>query len=136
MRTSIPTNKAETVAIKIFHRDNPDKFMPMISADARLIVWPGVGADVANMNYVVLEPGEANTPHAHATSEDTIFILEGRGSVADFENDSVLEYEAGDAIHVPADLKHAVRADRGCRVVSVGGPCPPDPFLLKLINEQ
>lgn len=119
------------MAIKVFHRDEPDVYLPMISKDARLVVWPGVGAQVANMNYVVLEPGEANDPHAHPESEDTIFILEGRGSVADLDNDAVLEFEAGDAIHVPAGVRHAVRADRDSRIVSVGGPCPADAYLLK-----
>ena len=32
------------------HCDKPDRLMPMISRDARLIVWPGVGAMTANMN--------------------------------------------------------------------------------------
>ena len=120
------------MAIKQFHRDEPDHYMPLISKDARLVVWPGVGSEMANMNYVVLEPGEENVPHAHSESEDTIFILEGRGSVADLDNDSVLEFEAGDAVHVPTGVKHAVRADRDSRIVSVGGPCPPDRHLLKL----
>ncbi|WP_420638630.1 cupin domain-containing protein [Candidatus Poriferisocius sp.] len=120
------------MAIKLFHRDEPDHYMPMISSDARLVVWPGVGSEMANMNYVVLELEEENVPHAHSESEDTIFILEGRGSVADLDNDQVLEFVAGDAVHVPAGVKHAVRADRGSRIVSVGGPCPPDRHLLKL----
>ena len=120
------------MAIKQFHRDQPDHYMPLISDDARLVVWPGVGSEMANMNYVVLEPGEENVPHAHSESEDTIFILEGRGSVADLDNDIVHEFEAGDAVHVPTGVKHAVRANRDSRIVSVGGPCPPDRYLLKL----
>ena len=65
------------MAIRVFHRDNPDLMLPMISKDARLVVWPGVGAHTANMAYVRMEPGERNVPHAHAQSEDAIFILEG-----------------------------------------------------------
>ena len=120
------------MAIKVFHRDSPDRYMPIISNDARLVIWPGVGANTANMNYVVLEAGEMNVPHAHSDSEDTIYILEGTGSVADLDNDSVLEFTAGDAVHVPPGVRHAVRADRDSRIVSVGGPCPPDYELLKL----
>lgn len=120
------------MGIKVFHRDEPDLYMPMISKDARLVIWPGVGAETANMNYVVLEPGEMNVPHAHTESEDTIFIIEGKGSVADLDNDSVLEFTAGDAVHVPPGVRHAVRADRNSRIVSIGGPCPPDYELLKL----
>ena len=103
----------------------------MISRDARLVVWAGVGAETANMNYVVMEPGEANTPHEHADSEDTIFVLEGAGTIADLSSGEELEFEAGQAIHVPPGVRHQVRADRGSRVISVGGPCPADRAGLK-----
>lgn len=124
---------AEPVAagpIRLFHRDRPSHLLPLISSDARLVVWPGVGAEYANLNYVTMEAGEANTPHAHPTSEDTIYILEGKGSIDDLTNDVRLEFEAGDVIHVPPGIRHAVRADRDERVVSCGGPCPPDRALF------
>src|SRR6476646_7301818 len=94
------------MAIRVFHRDTPDRLLPMISRDARLIVWPGVGAMTANMNYVRLEPGEANIPHIHA----------------------------GQAIHVPIGVKHAVAAGQGVGVVSTGGPCPADFRMLKAVG--
>ena len=122
------------MAVHVFHRDRPDVMLPVISKDARLVVWPGVGAETANMNYVVLEPGEANVPHVHAESEDSVFILEGRGTAHDFDNDRRLEFEAGQAVHVPAGLKHAIAADRGARVVSAGGPSPADRGLLKAVG--
>ena len=105
--------------------------MPMISEDARLIVWPGVGSHFANMNFVVLQPGERNVPHAHHASEDTIYILSGRGSVQDLSNDMVLDINEGDVVHVPVGLVHAVRADKGSRIQSIGGPSPPDLDMLK-----
>src|SRR6185295_12186256 len=98
---------------RLFHRDRPSKRVPMISSDARLVVWIGVGARTANMNYVRLVPGEENVPHAHAESEDTILILSGRGSVDDLTNGSTLPFEAGQVIHVPVGLEHRVKADRG-----------------------
>jgi mannose-6-phosphate isomerase-like protein (cupin superfamily) len=117
--------------VRLFHRDRPSKLMPIISSDARLVVWVGVGAKTANMNYVRLTPGEANKPHSHAESEDTIMILSGRGTVDDLTNGVTLEFEAGDAIHVPVGLEHRVKADRGSGVESVGGPCPPDLAMAK-----
>jgi quercetin dioxygenase-like cupin family protein len=117
--------------LRLFHRDRPSRRVPMISSDARLVVWPGVGAETANMNYVRLAAGEENVPHAHPESEDTIVILSGRGSVDDLTNGVTLEFEAGDVIHVPVGLEHRVRADRGSAVESVGGPCPPDRAMLK-----
>jgi quercetin dioxygenase-like cupin family protein len=119
------------MAIRIFHRDHPTLRLPLISKDARFVVWPGVGAWNANMNYVVLEPGEANVPHIHTISEDTIFILEGAGTIRDFTNNIELPFHAGCAVHVPVGVKHAVAADRGVKIVSVGGPCPADVPLLK-----
>ena len=122
------------MAVKVFHRDKPDVMLPIISNDARLVVWPGVGAETANMNYVILEPGEANTPHVHAESEDSVFILDGKGSVQDFDNDRRLEFEAGQVVHVPVGLRHAIAADRGVRVVSAGGPSPADRGLLRAVG--
>lgn len=113
-----------------FHRDRPARRVPMISKDARLVVFPGVGAQTANMNYVVLEPGEANQPHSHQVSEDTIVILSGRGSVDDLTHRVTLRFEAGDVIHVPVAIEHRVKADLGSGIVSVGGPCPADPAML------
>ena len=103
----------------------------MIASDARLIVWPGTGSETANMNYVRMQPGEENVPHHHPVSEDTIFILEGRGSIADLTNDKLLEFEAGQVIHVPVGVEHQVRGDRGAQIISVGGPSPADKALLR-----
>ena len=83
------------------------------------------------MNFVRLEPGEANVPHIHPESEDTIYILQGCGTVVDFDHDIRLSFETGDVIHVPTGIKHAVHADRGEAVVSVGGPAPADRHMLR-----
>ena len=122
------------MAIRVFHRDHPSLRLPLISKDARFVVWPGVGAWRANMNYVVLEPGEANVPHIHTISEDTIFILEGKGTIKDYTNNVELPFHAGCAVHVPVGIKHAVAADRGTKIISVGGPTPADVPLLKAVG--
>ena len=119
------------MAVRVFHRDRPGLIVPMIARDARLVVWPGVGAETANMNYVDMQPGERNVPHVHSESEDTIFILDGRGTIDDLTNDSRLEFEAGQVVHVPVGVWHSVTADRGSRIESVGGPCPADYVMLR-----
>ncbi len=81
------------------------------------------------MNHVILEPGEANVPHAHADSEDTIFILDGTCTVRDFTNDVTLRAEANSIVHIPAGIQHALTAIT--RVESVGGPVPPDLAMLR-----
>ena len=119
------------MGVRVFHRDRPDQMLPMIASDARLIVWPGTGSETANMNYVRMQPGEKNVPHSHPVSEDTIFILSGKGTIADLTNDTALEFEAGQVIHVPPGVRHQVRGDRGEEIVSVGGPSPADMALLR-----
>ncbi|HWE14732.1 MAG TPA: cupin domain-containing protein [Solirubrobacteraceae bacterium] len=130
------TADAPSRSVRLFHRDRPDLLMPPISSDARLVVWPGVGAFSANMNYVRMQPGEENVPHVHPLSEDTIYIVEGRGSVRNVDDDTVQQFGPGQAIFVPAGVCHQVRADAGVPVVSVGGPCPPDYEMLRRLGAE
>lgn len=117
--------------IRAFHRDEPGLRVPMISADARLVVWYGVGATNANMNFVVLEPGERNKEHLHRSSDDTIFILEGRGTAEDVTNGVKLPFGPGSTVTIPPGVIHTIAADQGERVVSAGGPCPADLDMLR-----
>lgn len=122
------------MAIRVFDRENPSLRLPLISKDARFVIWPGVGAWTANLNYVRLEPGEANVPHIHTVSEDLIFILEGEGTIYDYTSNISLPFHAGCIVHVPVGVKHAVKADRGSHIVSVGGPAPADVPLLRAVG--
>ena len=125
-------SKTASPGIRVFHREEPTAMVPMIARDARLIVWPGVEAYTANMNYVDMQPGERNVEHVHVESEDTIYILDGKGSIDDLTTDLRLEFEAGDAVFVPAGVWHAVSGDRDDHVESVGGPCPADWNMLRV----
>ena len=83
------------------------------------------------MNRVLLEPGEANVPHNHPQSEDTIFILEGRGVAVDLTHNEEHHLEPGMIVHVPAGVQHVVKASSDSSLLSVGGPAPPDFDLLR-----
>src|ERR671934_2509663 len=122
------------MAIRVFHRDRPDLMLPMIARDARLVVWPGVGAQMANMNYVDMQPGEENVAHTHEESEDAIVILDGEGTIDDLMSGVSHRFHTGQVVFVPVGVPHRVRADRGSRLESVGGPCPPDKNLLRAIG--
>jgi quercetin dioxygenase-like cupin family protein len=126
-----PATPRPTPTIALHHRDRPGLQVPFISRDARLVVWLGAGAETANMNYVVLEPGERNKEHVHAISEDTIHILEGHGTAENVSTGEKLAFGPGDTVHIEVGYWHAVAADRGERVVSVGGPCPADTDMLR-----
>ncbi len=118
--------------IRGYHRDEPGVMVPFISDDARLVVWYGEGAVNANMNYVVMEPGERNKEHLHRYSEDTILILEGHGTAEDVTNGNKLTFGPLDVVHIPPGIIHAVAADKGERVISAGGPCPADLDMLRV----
>jgi quercetin dioxygenase-like cupin family protein len=123
-----------TGSIQVFDPTIEGLPIPMISRQGRLVVWPGVGAETATMVYVILEPGDENDPHKHESSDDTIAILEGRGSIDNLTDGTTHGFEAGDVVFVRAGIRHKVKADRGSRIVSAGGPCPPDYRMLKAIG--
>jgi quercetin dioxygenase-like cupin family protein len=134
-RLGLPEREARSVqanagpGLRVFDVDRDGVAMPLISRDARMVVWPGVGARTAPMNYVILESDEGNTPHQHPVSEDTIYVLEGEGTV---ENQTLNEthlIQRECVLHIPPTVVHAVRART--RMVSVGGPCPPDLDFLR-----
>ena len=120
--------------VRIFDADREGEPLPMIGKQVRLVVWPGVGADIATMNYAILEPGEENQPHAHAESDDTIAILDGRGSIEDVTNGMTHDFTAGEVVFVRAGVTHKVKADKGVHIVSAGGPCPPDYGMLRALG--
>jgi quercetin dioxygenase-like cupin family protein len=114
------------VAVRVYHCDEASVLLPMIARDARLVVWPGVGAISANMNYVMMQPGEANVAHRHPVSEDTIVILAGEGTITNLDSGVSHRFAGGQVVHVPVGVQHQVTADRGSAIESVGGPCPAD----------
>jgi quercetin dioxygenase-like cupin family protein len=120
-----------TPGVRGFHRDRPGLLVPFISSDARLVVWLGEGAITANMNFVVLQPGERNREHVHVESEDTIHVLAGHGTAENVTTGEAFEFGPRDTIHIEIGVWHAVAADRGETVVSVGGPCPADTNMLR-----
>jgi quercetin dioxygenase-like cupin family protein len=120
--------------LELYDAERDGEPVPIIGKQVRLIVWPGTGADVATMNYAVLEPGEQNQPHAHLASDDAIAILAGRGSIDDLSNGVTHDFETGDVVFVSSGVEHMVKADKGVYVVSAGGPCPPDVGMLKALG--
>lgn len=128
---TVPSPPPTRPGVTTYHRDRPGLMVPFISADARLVVWLGAGAVTANMNYVVLQSGERNREHVHAESEDTIHILEGHGTAENVTTGEKLTFGPSDTVHIEIGVWHAMAADLGERVVSVGGPCPADTDMLR-----
>jgi mannose-6-phosphate isomerase-like protein (cupin superfamily) len=120
--------------VRVYHAETEGVPLPMIGKGARLVVWPGVGADIATMNMAILEPGEENTPHVHEASDDTIAIIAGEGSIDDVDGGVTHEFSAGDVVFVRMGVRHKVKADKGVGIVSAGGPCPPDYGMLRALG--
>jgi len=120
--------------VRIFDADTEGVPLPMIGKGARLVVWPGVGAEIATMNLAILEPGEENKPHSHEASDDTIAILEGMGSIDDLDSGETYPFTTGDVVYVRTGTVHKVKADRGVGITSAGGPCPPDFGMLRALG--
>jgi mannose-6-phosphate isomerase-like protein (cupin superfamily) len=119
---------------RLFDSDADGVPLPMIGKRVRLVVWPGVGADIATMNFAILEPGEQNTPHAHSESDDVIAILEGEASIDNLDTGETHDFSAGDVVFVRAGVRHMVKCDKGVPLMSAGGPCPPDYDMLRALG--
>jgi mannose-6-phosphate isomerase-like protein (cupin superfamily) len=129
-----PAEGAGDGPVVAYDADREGVPLPMIGRNVKLVVWPGTGAEIATMNFAVLEPGEQNVPHTHAASDDTIAIISGEGTIDDLTNGDSYGFGAGDVVFVSAGVEHMVKADRGVHIVSAGGPCPPDFGMLKALG--
>ena len=120
--------------VELYDADTEGVPVAMIGKQVRLVVWPGTGAEIATMNFAILEPGEQNQPHTHLASDDTIAILEGEGTIDDLTNGTTHAFAAGDVVFVRTGIQHMVKANRGAQIVSAGGPCPPDFGMLEALG--
>ena len=119
------------MGIRVFDIEEECIRVPIISDDARFVVGPHTGAEVATLNYVILQPGEENEPHDHPYSEDTIFCLHGEGEAVDVTNNFSKKVVANSVIHVPPGVEHTVRSTGDEPMISIGGPCPPHLEVLE-----
>jgi uncharacterized cupin superfamily protein len=80
-----------------------------------------LGCTEMRVNLVVLEPGEAVTPHAHAGQEEVFVALTG-GQIA--VADGVHEVPAGGVVRVAPDTVRNLRndSDREQRWLALGAP--------------
>ena len=90
------------MAIHVFHIDEPDRMMPMIARDARLVVWAGRGSQTANMNYVDMQPGERNIPHVHELQCWCVT-----------NSNKSIRYSTHAHVHLECNSSHKVLANRG-----------------------
>ncbi|MDR7555472.1 MAG: cupin domain-containing protein [Armatimonadota bacterium] len=120
-------------ALRIFDPLQDGIPMPIIARRSWLVIAPHTGARYAVMNLVELAPGEANRPHVHPTSEDSLFVLAGSGWAHDLDAGERVALHAACALVVPPGVRHVVEAGpQGMR--SIGGPVPPDLEMLRAMG--
>lgn len=86
--------------------DAPTQAAPYRSI-RELVSGSVLDAKGVTLRIVDIEPLRADTPrtpHAHATMEEVIFVLEGRGKV--WVEGEVADVGPGDAVLIPAGLRH------------------------------
>jgi quercetin dioxygenase-like cupin family protein len=69
-----------------------------------------------------LEPGQSQSPHAHEGADKVYVVLEGKGSVR--VGGETHEVAAGDAVHAPSGVEHALVNPGPARMVALAFMAP------------
>lgn len=75
---------------------------------AQLFLNPETGSERAALSVLTLAPGASVPLHAHPDSDEILYIEVGRVEMV-IAGEAVTA-EAGDAVHIPAGVKHSARA--------------------------
>lgn len=76
---------------------------------SRMVVTAGTtgGAAGAALGYSVFTPGTALAPVKHET-EEFAYVLSGHGELRLGDGEEAVAFRAGDGLHIPAGVWHAV----------------------------
>lgn len=95
--------------------------------NAKVVLWPGNGAEFRSIQLFTLEKGDRLIPLKHV-NDCVYYVIEGAGvveSIPDRETQPLIE---GSIVHIDASDEYRIHAgDNGMRFL--GGPCPPDEAL-------
>ena len=107
--------------------------VPLESADpielpqgswSRMLVTDGrVDGNASSLGYSVFTPGTVLTPVRHE-AEEFAYVVSGEGELR--LDDEAVPFRAGDAMHIPAGVWHAVANTGDDDVVMVFGFAHPD----------
>jgi quercetin dioxygenase-like cupin family protein len=101
----------------------PDIELPNGSFSRMLVTGDRAERATASLGYSVFRPGTELASVAHET-EECAYVVSGSGRLR--LDDSDVEFRAGDALHIPARVWHAVVNDGDEDVVMVFGFPHPD----------
>ncbi len=101
----------------------PNIELPNGSFSRMLVTGDRAEGATASLGYSVFKPGTELGSVAHET-EEFAYVASGAGRLR--LDDGEVEFRAGDALHIPAGVWHAVVNDGGEDVVMVFGFPHPD----------
>ena len=91
---------------------------------SRMLVTDGrVDGNASSLGYSVFTPGTVLTPVRHE-AEEFAYVVSGEGQLR--LDDEAVRFRAGDAMHIPAGVWHAVANTGDDDVVMVFGFAHPD----------
>ncbi len=90
-----------------------------------LITPERVRGNRASLGYSLFSPGSVSNPIMHE-AEEFVFVAKGRGELR--TDDGVIEFEEGDALHIPPGVWHWIANTGSEDVVQIFGfPTPEYP---------
>ena len=97
--------------------------LPQGSWSRMLVTEARVGGNASSLGYSVFTPGTVLAPVKHET-EEVAFVVSGSGELR--LDEEAVPFGAGDAVHIPAGVWHAVANTGDSDVVMVFGFPHPD----------
>ncbi|MGE5273247.1 MAG: cupin domain-containing protein [Verrucomicrobiota bacterium] len=97
--------------------------LPQGSWSRMLVTAARVGGNASSLGYSVFTPGTVLAPVKHET-EEVAYVVSGAGELQ--LDEEAVPFGAGDALHIPAGVWHAVANTGDTDVVMVFGFPHPD----------
>ena len=111
-------------AVTVVPLDSADPIeLPQGSWSRMLVTGARVGGNASSLGYSVFTPDTVLTPVKHE-AEEVAYVVSGSGELR--LDDGVVPVRAGDAMHIPAGVWHAVANTGDEDVVMVFGFAHPD----------
>lgn len=116
---------AAAVRYRVSEREAPRHAIAQGKGSATLLHNASTGATAASMTVLVLDKGASVPEHVHETSAELLYIEEGEVEMT--VNGQKLRAGKGDALYIPAGVKHSAQvvsegAMRGVQVYAGPGP--------------
>ena len=91
--------------LKSMNSNNRDNCTPFITKDGSTI-REILHAERQSLAEAIVLPGQTTAPHYHVESEESYYILCGKGTM--FLDEEELDVTRGDAILIPPEKRHSI----------------------------